>query len=195
MSVGNIVVCSLGGNETLISNDIFTTIYLGCVVVYLIEAANTVKEKIKFLALFVIQQIIAFGLCVTFAELLQIPKKVDIYMLYYGYGAIFGSSFFTEGSICFVLFFVAVYYLKENKAWLSAIVLSFAVILEFLIRRTYYMRGTVSYLIPFDTYQWLMIFAIPFFWIYNGQAGRKMKKFYYLFYPLHIWVLYALSQW
>ena len=115
-------------------------------------------------------------------------------MLYYGYGALFGSVIFTEGSIWFVLFFVIEYFLKERKLYLSAFVLSFAAILELLIRRTYYMRGAVSYLVPFNRFQWLMVFVVPFFWIYNGKKGKGRKAFFYLFYPLHIWILYAVSK-
>ena len=194
MSIGNIAVFLWCGKERLISNNIFTTLFLGCAVVSLFDMKNTNKEKIKRLILLIAQQITAFLLCAVFAELLQVPDVIDIYMLYYGYGALFGSVIFTEGSIWFVLFFVIEYFLKERKLYLSAFVLSFAAILELLIRRTYYMRGAVSYLVPFNRFQWLMVFVIPFFWIYNGKKGKGRKAFFYLFYPLHIWILYAVSK-
>lgn len=194
MSIGNIVISFFVRKETVLCNNIFVTLFLGGIIVSLFDMKNTNKEKVKWLILLVVQQIIAFWLCAIFAELLQIPDFVDTYMLYYGYGALFGSAIFTEGSIWFVLFFVIVYFLKEKKACLSAFVLSFSVILELLIRRTYYMRGPASYLVPFNRFQWLMILAIPCFWIYNGKKGKGIKWFYYLFYPLHIWILYVVSK-
>ena len=94
----------------------------------------------------------------------------------------------------FVLFFMLVYFLKNRPVYLSAFVVAFSGFLTVLIRRTYYMRGPAEFLIPFDRYQWMMLLVIPFFFLYNGKKGKNLKWFYYLFYPLHIWLLYALGR-
>lgn len=41
--------------------------------------------------------------------------------------------------------------------------------------------------------QWMMVFAIIFMMLYNGKEGRKAKWLFYVFYPVHIWILYIIS--
>ena len=41
--------------------------------------------------------------------------------------------------------------------------------------------------------QYWMIMAIPFIWLYNGQRGRKTKVFFYLYYPLHMYLLIGIA--
>lgn len=42
-------------------------------------------------------------------------------------------------------------------------------------------------------YEWMQIFAVIPMLCYNGTRGTGSKNFFYWFYPVHIYVLYALS--
>jgi len=42
-------------------------------------------------------------------------------------------------------------------------------------------------------FQWMMIFALPFMLLYNGKKGKGYKKLFYIYYPLHIVILYSIS--
>lgn len=41
-----------------------------------------------------------------------------------------------------------------------------------------------------ELYQFLGILAIIIFWMYNGTEGRKMKYWFYIYYPAHFLVIY-----
>jgi len=42
--------------------------------------------------------------------------------------------------------------------------------------------------------QWIAIFAVIPMVLYNGEKGRGMKHFFYIFYPAHIYLLYIISS-
>ncbi|MGF0071964.1 TraX family protein [Streptococcus orisratti] len=48
-------------------------------------------------------------------------------------------------------------------------------------------------LLLFKAFEWMEIFAAPFMLAYNGERGRGPKWLFYIFYPAHIYLLYALS--
>ncbi len=47
----------------------------------------------------------------------------------------------------------------------------------------------------FSINQWYSIFAIPLLLLYNGELGyRKMKWFFYVYYPLHVAIIVAIAN-
>ncbi|MFA5196833.1 MAG: TraX family protein [Patescibacteria group bacterium] len=45
----------------------------------------------------------------------------------------------------------------------------------------------------FHDFRWFILAAIPFLMLYNGEKGHGLKYFFYIIYPLNIWLLYYLS--
>ena len=46
----------------------------------------------------------------------------------------------------------------------------------------------------FGTYfEWMCAFSAVFMVFYNGERGKNIKSFFYVFYPAHIYVLFGLS--
>lgn len=45
----------------------------------------------------------------------------------------------------------------------------------------------------FKYFEWMEIFSAPLMLSYNGQRGKGSKYLFYVFYPTHIYLLYALS--
>ncbi len=96
MSIGNIIIFLVLKKANGINNNIFVTLFLGCVIVDLIERKSTNKEKIRGITCFTLHQIIIFTLCVALAEFLKIPWFIGMNMRHYLYGALFGSAIFCD---------------------------------------------------------------------------------------------------
>ncbi|OZV10947.1 conjugal transfer protein TraX [Tissierella sp. P1] len=97
----------------------------------------------------------------------------------------------TEASILGVLMFLIFYFCRDKKTLLSTVyVLVFTLLIVPISLNTG--EGTVyEKLLLYDP-QILMIFAVPFILLYNGERGpnnKFTKYFFYVFYPLHLWIL------
>jgi len=54
--------------------------------------------------------------------------------------------------------------------------------------------GLVILSITYGGIQWYSLLSVPLLALYNGERGRlKMKWFFYIYYPLHLGVIYLIS--
>lgn len=111
-------------------------------------------------------------------------------------GTIMGAMFFVEYSLLAVSMALVFHLLRGTKAMIPAYILSSLV---FSLAPYANMHGeemwTAHYLFVVNP-QWMMVFAILLILAYNGQRGPDQpwaKYLFYLFYPLHVWILYAIS--
>ena len=93
------------------------------------------------------------------------------------------ACFFVEGKLLLPVMAVVFYFLRENKP------------LMFL---TYILAASgVVFLFGFQPYQHLQALAIVPIAMYSGEKGSDTafaKWFFYIFYPLHIWILYIIRH-
>ncbi|MBY0595693.1 TraX family protein [Bacillus bingmayongensis] len=101
---------------------------------------------------------------------------------------------FTEASIFGVVMTLIFYFFKEKKSWLIITYTLFSLIdVPTLITsgEIFTDMGLFGY-----NNQWMMVFALPFLFLYNGERGLNnafTKYMFYIFYPVHLWIIYTIG--
>ncbi|MCS4523633.1 hypothetical protein JTT07_04725 [Clostridium botulinum] len=85
------------------------------------------------------------------------------------------TPLFVEGGPVFILLGIIMYLFREKKKML-VIVYSILSIIIMLMGGDITIQGLL-----FKNYQWMMIFAAPLFYLYNGKKGKGVKYLFYIF--------------
>jgi hypothetical protein len=161
MQVGNIIMnVLLKSREVSVHNNIFATLALGLTIISIIEYSKNKTGVSKLLLL--VLAIILIPLCI-----------------------------FTEGGMAVLPFILITYLFRGNtkKQIIGYVIFS---ILLFVMSYNQYptVKETIEMLM-FNS-DFLFILVVPFMLMYNGERGmnNKFSKYlFYVFYPLHLWLL------
>ncbi len=195
MGTGNfLLMLSFPAAPVKISNNIFSTMVLIATCIWIIESFrdNSMREdRLKnpkgALIIFAAAQVISFIVCGAAMQF-----GISLENLICGF---LPNFFYCEGGIGVVLLGLILYYWgKEPKK----LCLSYGIYsgLEFLSSFLLAVQFQIYGAIFQYFYQWMMIFSLPFMLSYNGQkgkGGKAVSRFFYIFYPLHIWLFFLLS--
>lgn len=100
-----------------------------------------------------------------------------------------------DAGIGTILTGILLYGFRKKRRVQAGVFAAFTVLYYFLYALLVFSR--------FPEFHWTMMFTAVYEWYgalaavlmlcYNGERGRGPKRFFYLFYPAHVYILYALS--
>ena len=131
--------------------------------------------------------------------ILMLSPFAFIFIRYSIFNIFIPSPFGTEYSFLFVLLAIAWYFIN-NKIINCMIFAGLSLISWFAgYKIVYYISfynffGFTTFHHLFIPIQWLMILAVPFMLLYNGEKGRSgLKYFFYIYYPAHQYLFFIIA--
>ena len=170
--VGSIISYKIFDGDGIPDN-IFLTLAFGFTIIWLFEIAKNTEETGKMVLLRSAAIIMSFV-----ALILYIPLP-------------FGAFIMLEGGIQLIPFILFAYFFHDSKAKLAIATIIYSLFMFFVFYSGFAGIQNSFQMFCFNS-DWMTLLVVPFIFLYNGQEGRKTafsKWFFYVFYPLHLWVI------
>lgn len=97
----------------------------------------------------------------------------------------------TEGGLPFLVSGLLMYALRNSRGLQAAVFVWINLLWN--VFAVWAAAGGEWKLLFTDYYEWMCVFAAPLMLLYNGRRGRSLKALFYLFYPAHVYLLFAAS--
>lgn len=166
----------------IISNSMFGTMFIVVlyllIVDFLIDAVKnkSIKKTIIGIVLFLLPIIINILFLIFMATL---PLwTLGLVMTFVP------MPLLVEEGLFFALLGIVFYLNRNNK---KNQIISYILISLFFFLNAIKSRGILI------DYQWMMIFASIFIYLYNGERGNGSRNFFYIFYPGHIYIIWLIG--
>lgn len=103
--------------------------------------------------------------------------------------------FIIDGGIAYILIGIALYLLRSRRGLQAAAYVALTMLFDFvLVYRQLATMPDFQFSQMFTQYyEWFGVLSVIPMLLYNGTRGRGMKTLFYVFYPAHVYILYALS--
>lgn len=185
MSIGSKLLQYFYPNPNIILiNNAFSTFFITCIYMQCWDwfiggiKERNIKKTIKGILISAVPFILAIPIFMAFNLAASGSVSFLFVQILVSIGVLIPNIITVEGGYIFVLLGLLFYIFRNRRIFQIIILLIFSFVV-FLFDR--------------NGIQWMMCFAaIPMF-LYNGERGRGFKNLFYIFYPLHIWLLYLFS--
>lgn len=172
-----------------LTSNFFASLFLMAFILYFFE-----EKQLKLILYFFLWQVVAFIFPVILADIVEFPQFNSYEANGYFWGAILGSIIWVEGGPLFIVMGVLLYKVRSSKINLAIIYMFSSLVFFYVTYKWEHLYNIWNrILFVFPNYQWLMIVALPLILLYNNKKGTGMKYFFYIFYPLHIIILYLIG--
>ena len=183
-------------------NNIFSTLFITCLFLYLWEKGNRPWKKALLTAAYLVinaASVLLAGLVLGNSSIVAALEGAlgwDYTACAIAASGLLPNAVTCEGSFYIVIMGIVLHFCKGSRKKLCLGYGLYCVgYLALLVSMGSGLSGSgwLQFLFR-DAIQWLQILALPLMLAYNGRRGRKLKYLFYLFYPLHIAVLFYLGN-
>lgn len=181
MNIGNYLVQHFFSVGNLgLMNNIFSDLFVAVLSMYGIELIKEGYKAKQYGTLFKGILCILIPLLLSAIILLAMTNgSMSILMI----GYVLPSTILSENSI--MVYLATLLYLFRKNRVLQCVAIA--------VVGALYAGTDITTMFTTNT-QWMMVLAIIPIALYNGQKGKGMKQFFYIFYPAHIWILYIIAS-
>lgn len=191
----------VGEPYTACRNNIFSTLFLVCLFIFLWERWETPRRRaLAVLAFWAVNEC-ARLLCGALLGSVLVPAmesglgltRNNLFQLLRGF---LPNFYHCEGGLWAVAMGMVLSFCKDSR---RKICLGYgAYCLAYFLSTLYtgWVLGEAdwaSYLFR-ESIQWMQVLALPFMLCYSGRRGRNLKYLFYVFYPVHIALLFCLGN-
>lgn len=183
MSIGSMILAKLLPNENIVlMNNAFSTFFIASLYMLfydLIKDGIKQKQPLKVIG----GILLCFVPLLTALPMLMLLQSEAPSLWLTRIAILIPNILMVEGGPMMVALGL-MFYIFRPWRWAQAASLALVSAITFI--SAFMSQGTGSF-------QWLMVFAAIPILMYNGEKGRGMKNFFYIFYPAHIYLLYIIA--
>lgn len=174
MQIGN-ELSYLIWKEGGINDNIFLTLALGFTIIWFFDMAKEDSQKKKILF-----NILAIFITVISLAISIVPLPI-------------GRGMTLEGGMQLIPFIIVAYFFHGSKLKQAVFIGLYSILMFFFYGGLELCsQGIDMFCVNSD---WITFMVIPFIFLYNNEEGRKGGKwFFYIFYPVHLWIIAILGN-